>query len=584
MAKLKMNVNKYRIVFLVLFLLILLSFVVSMNGQGLSGFDRELLREQFQLFTDRNMYVVGEEIFFRAFYINSHELQNAGWSKVLYVEVITSRNEQVCAGKYKLSKRGCSGSLKIPEEIPTGNYYIKGYTKWMRNEPPENYFYSRIMIINPYTTDITNASTTIKNEAGEATFQSHIMNRQSILCRSDKQTYKRREKVTVSVSLTDNIHLSPDGYCITVARTGTVDTIFYRIDPPGIVDERYLNEIQYYPETRGLTVTGKVVQPETGNPVFNARVYLSLLGEQKDYYGVYSDTCGRFRFALPDKTGRQDIYIAAEAMNGDLVNVLVDNDFSGEAAVLPQEAFTLYPQEQKLAEEIMLNIQIRDVYRASLSSAEMQDSSRDVINYFYGEPMKTYRIDDYILLPTLGEFFLEVVEEVTQLRYNNKPYFVLTGNYSDLALYRPLVLLDQVPVTDLESILKVTPSKIEHIDIINASYIRGNIQYGGIISIYTRKGDLAGIDLPLNSFFFEMKFFNPASETKYPIYEDSRGNTRIPDIRNTLYWNADLKTENQDVINLSFYTSDIRGKYTILVHGVTTDGEILEGETSFMVK
>lgn len=198
--------------------------------------------------------------------------------------------------------------------------------------------------------------------------------------------------------------------------------------------------------------------------------------------------------------------------------------------------------------------------------------------------MKTYRIDDYILLPTLGEFFLEVVEEVTQLRYNNKPYFVLTGNYSDLALYRPLVLLDQVPVTDLESILKVTPSKIEHIDIINASYIRGNIQYGGIISIYTRKGDLAGIDLPLNSFFFEMKFFNPASETKYPIYEDSRGNTRIPDIRNTLYWNADLKTENQDVINLSFYTSDIRGKYTILVHGVTTDGEILEGETSFMVK
>lgn len=569
---------------MVWFILALPSFVVSQNEQGLSGFDRELFREQFQLFSDRNMYAVGEEIFFRAFYVNSHELQNAGWSKVLYVEIITSRNEQVCAGKYKLSMRGCSGSLKIPEEIPTGNYYIKGYTKWMRNEPPENYFYSRIIIINPYTTEITNFSPVIENETTEATFQSHIINRQSILCQSNKQTYNRREKVTVSVSLTDNIQRSPDGYCITVARTGTVDTIFYRIDPSDIIDKKHLNEIQHYPETRGLTVTGKVVQPESGNPVVSARVYLSLLGEKKDYYGVYSDTSGRFRFALPDKTGRQDIYIAAETTNGDLVNILVDNDFSGEAAMLPLEAFTFAPQEQKLAEEIMLNVQIRNAFIASPFSIQTQDSSYNAINYFYGEPMKTYLIDDYILLPSLGEFFFEVVEEVTQFRDNNKPYFVLTGNYSDLALYRPLVLLDQVPVIDLEEILKVSPTKIEHIDIINASYIRGNIQYGGIISIYTRKGDLAGIDLPSNSFFFEMKFFNPASETEYPLYENGFGNTRIPDIRNTLYWNADLNTGNQDVINLSFYTSDIRGKYSVLVHGVTDDGEILEGETCFIVK
>ncbi len=569
---------------MVLFFLALPAFGISQNGQKLSGFDRELFHERFQLFTDRNIYAVGEEIFFRAFYVNSHELQYAGWSKMFYVEVITSRNEPVCMGKYKLSMRGCSGSLNIPEEIPTGNYYIKGYTKWMRNEPPENYFYSRIIIINPYTAELTSTSPISGKMEKEATFQPQVVNRQSILCHTDKQTYNRREKVEVSVFLTDSIHSSPDGYCISVARTGTADTVFYRISTSDIINKQHFSEIQYYPETRGLTVTGKVVQSDKESPVANARVYLSLLGENKDFYGVLSDTSGRFMFALPDKTGRQDVYIAAETTNSNPVTIHVDKDFSVEAAPLPQEAFALTPPGKKLAEEMMLNMQISKAYKTSLSSIQPQDSSTDTMNYFYGKPMKTYRIDDYIMLSSLEEFFFEIIGEVTQFRAHDKPYFVLTGNHSDLALYRPLILLDQVPVTDLESVLKVSPSKIKLIDIINASYIRGNIQYGGIVSIYSRKGDLAGIDLPANSFFFEMKFFNPKSGIKYPLYENGSGHTRIPDVRNTLYWNATLDPEKQDVVNISFYTSDIRGEYSVLVHGVSDDGEILEGKTCFMVK
>jgi hypothetical protein len=576
--------NRYRIVYMVLYLLVLPVFGISQNGQELSDLDPVLFHERFQLFTDRKIYVVGEEIFFRAFYVNSHELQKAGWSKILYVEVITSRNEQACAGKFRLSMTGSSGSLEIPEGIPTGNYYLKAYTKWMRNKPPENYFYSRIIIINPYTTDLVNTLPINNHLEKEAAFQLQAVDRQSVLCHTNKQIYKQREKVEVSVSLSDNIHNSPYDYCVSVVRTGTADTAFYRINPSDIIDSKHFSEIQYYPETRGLTVTGKVIQSGQESPVANARVYLSMLGENKDFYGVLSDTSGRFRFALPDKTGTQDVYIAAETTGSNPVTILVDKDFSGESATLPREAFALTPSEQILAEEIMLNMQISKAYEDSPSLSYTQDSSSDSMNYFYGEPMKSYRIDDYILLPTLEEFFFEVIGEVTQFRAHDKPYFVLTGNHSDLALYRPLILLDQVPVTDLESVLKVSPSKIKLIDIINATYIRGNIQYGGIISIYSRKGDLAGIDLPANSFFFRMKFLNPGSKITHPLYENGGEHARIPDVRNTLYWNANLNPGKQDVVNICFYTSDVRGEYSVLVHGVSDDGEILEGKTSFMVK
>jgi len=54
----------------------------------------------------------------------------------------------------------------------------------------------------------------------------------------------------------------------------------------------------------------------------------------------------------------------------------------------------------------------------------------------------------------------------------------------------------------------------------------------------------------------------------------------LPDLRHTLYWNPNVT--NKDNL-LECKTSDMCGKYIVKVEGLTPDGKIIKGYTSFDV-
>jgi hypothetical protein len=62
-----------------------------------------------------------------------------------------------------------------------------------------------------------------------------------------------------------------------------------------------------------------------------------------------------------------------------------------------------------------------------------------------------------------------------------------------------------------------------------------------------------------------LKLSSRFSTPDYPV--DSLKDNRIPDFRNTLYWNPDLKTDEDGKADLEFYTSDESGEYTIYSRG-----------------
>lgn len=96
-------------------------------------------------------------------------------------------------------------------------------------------------------------------------------------------------------------------------------------------------------------------------------------------------------------------------------------------------------------------------------------------------------------------------------------------------------------------------------------------------------GDLAGIKLPRNSYFFYFSGYLPRpdeSET-IPVASSSR---RIPDFRNCLYWNPEVLIKPGNNARLEFYTSDNKGEFEVVVNGLTTEGEILEKRYRFRVE
>jgi len=156
------------------------------------------ITESINFTTDRSVYVVTEPIFFKAFHFSELKVNELNWSKVLYVELITPDGKPLIQRKFQLNTDGTNGYLIIPNEIATGNYYMRAYTKWMRNFSPTNYPYQSIKIINPFTTELLQApanqvDTVDKfklNDIGDSIFE--IV--------TDKNSYGKHENVVITLN------------------------------------------------------------------------------------------------------------------------------------------------------------------------------------------------------------------------------------------------------------------------------------------------------------------------------------------------------------------------------------------------
>ncbi len=231
-----------------------------------------------------------------------------------------------------------------------------------------------------------------------------------------------------------------------------------------------------------------------------------------------------------------------------------------------------------------MNVQVQNAYQRGIDSIDSLIADHQDKPSFYGTPLMTVRTDEFVKLPTLEEFIYEVVPPVTVNRSGGIKELKVFGDYSDLDIYKPLILLDHVAISDLSSILAVSPEKIGHIDVINASYIRGSINYGGIISIFSRKHDLAGVDLPEQSYFFGLKTLALQEKIFFPSYENDRGNQRDPDFRNCLMWIPDLDVDEQGSGETYFFTADRKGEYLIYLRGITSDGRPVSGKAKIYVE
>lgn len=60
--------------------------------------------------------------------------------------------------------------------------------------------------------------------------------------------------------------------------------------------------------------------------------------------------------------------------------------------------------------------------------------------------------------------------------------------------------------------------------------------------------------------------------------------SRLPDFRNLLYWSPKVITGKTGKTQAAFYSSDLRGKYAIVVQGISADGEAGSTVSFFEVK
>ena len=96
--------------------------------------------EKAYLHFDKPYYAAGDTIYFKAYVTlgEKHELSNL--SGVLHVDLINTVNKIDLSIKLQIANGVAWGDFALPDSLPGGNYHIRAYTRWMRNEDAGAFF------------------------------------------------------------------------------------------------------------------------------------------------------------------------------------------------------------------------------------------------------------------------------------------------------------------------------------------------------------------------------------------------------------------------------------------------------------
>jgi hypothetical protein len=533
------------------------------------------ITENFLLVTDRSHYISGETIHFKAFRHGPSMKIPTDWSTVLYIELITSNGASLIRSKISLETWGGFGSVTIPTSISSGTYYLKAYTRWMRNCGPEAYCYTSVLVFDPFNEKVFPVDTTgqFTIDTDEGNSRPEPAQVEFLDLSVNRTSYHARERVDVDLNW--NHSVTSAQICISVAKPEVQSN---QVNFQSGCSLTGNSESIYIPEIQGVSLSGQSIARAGSLPVPYATIYVSILGEDRNFFCNYSDSAGRFYFSFPAYAGEKDLFVSTYHSEHDDLELLIDRDFSNEALHLPSYPVLLNDSMLKIVTELSVNAQVAQQYYPP------QHAPKDEIipdnRLFYGQPSASISFDDFIKLPRLEEYFIEVIPHVSVRRSRGVRSLQVLGDHPDLEIYQPLVMIDGVAIFDVEAVLAVSPRLIDRIEIIDAPYIRGNVTFGGIVSIISRNGDLGYIDLPSSGLLVNYQMLD------YPIPDQGIVqpiDRRLPDVRNTLFWNPHVELTPGTNSQISFQTSDVKGNYQVLIRGYDSSGVYFEKSIPFAV-
>jgi hypothetical protein len=575
------------------------------------------INEKIWMHTDRNFYIAGERIWFRIYLVTEPPLSPGGFSRVAYVELLNNSNEVISKQKVKTDCSGGPGYLVIPDNIPSGLYFIRSYTNWMENFNPAGYFLSSIAVINPSsplykyrdTTLIQDTDMALDTIVQNGTVMEYEVKGQSsvdnisgnklhsgpeIIFQNINKEYGRRKKVEFEIQTTgkDGKPIFSD-ISVSVYYSGDKEfdppviqnylSSYSDMDPDMIFKPGNKRNYLFIPEMEAVTISGRIIESSGQNPVQDVPVILSVVGENAFLKSYLTRADGRFSFSINDLYGEHDIVLNCDNDEKELV-IFIDEPYSQDFIDLPFIELSLDETWRSFIERQLINYQLTSLYAGRKFSHNTVNNS--LKEPFYIKPDITVKMEDFIRLPNMEEVFRELVKQVLVTKQSgNLILNILDINTNRIIGPEPLFILDGVPLFDPGLIFELNPEDIKVINIVCHKYFKGILEMDGIIDIRTNELSLPVSELPVNYRRQSFQGYQQPEDYLTPDYSDEEKiKSRIPDFRNLLYWNPSLSTSIEGKVSVSFYTSDNTGSYEISVTGVSAEGLFKQTSCIFKVQ
>lgn len=338
--------------------------------------------------------------------------------------------------------------------------------------------------------------------------------------------------------------------------------------------------MKFYPENLGQTITCRVTDPSTGKPVKDVKIFLSIPETIYKLFPGISNDSGIVRIRTNEYFGKGELILQTVERN-DNYKIEVLKPFAEEFTTFSDDPFLISESKKALLENYGVGMQSQYIY----SNDSIQKFFPPVLTDsfpFFGKGQIVYLLDDYVRFVTMEEVLREYVREVSVgAKGGNLKFKLLNEVQHEYFSDNILVLIDGVPLHDPDKMFEVDPMKIRRIDIIPRSYVLGPSLFFGLANFSTYKENYENIDIDPKAVRLDYEGLQIKREFYSPDYSNpDLRNSRIPDLRNTLYWSPNVTGAQQ----IQFYTGDNKGKYIIVVEGLNVNHEPVSAISSFEVK
>lgn len=410
-----------------------------------------------------------------------------------------------------------------------------------------------------------------------------------------------------SVQIPDNINIE-NYFLLTSDLAGSVESPAYYFGEPTVEREQATDNLMltqgwrrfrwqnvladketfvasHPPEINGPLLTANVYAVQSNQPVSGLQTFASLPGKRYQVHFAQSNSAGQVQFELKDYYGPGEIMIKPFSDDDSLYRIELQNPFSEQYATTPITPLLLHKEQEKRVNNYSIGMQVRQVYAGDSLNRFNPPQPLDSFS-FLGFPDYTYNLDDYTRFTTMEEVLREYVRPITVGVQKGRPHMVFVNETSRTTHdNNVLVMLDGVPLHNQDRLFTYDPLKIKKLEIFPRPYVIGPNYFFGVANFSTYKGEFDGFELDPHLIAIDYQGLQMQREFYVPVYETpAQKASRLPDYRNTLYWNPNISTSVTGNTSLSFFSCDQKGRYLGVVQGMGTDGQVLAQEFMFDVK
>jgi hypothetical protein len=519
------------------------------------------IKKGLALFTDRDVYVSGETLLAKIYDGTDNP------SRIAYVDLVNQSGKRISGISVEMIKNEANGFLQLPDSLGTGTYLLRAY---MKNTAEKLKTIREIWISNRF--DGLGKTTQIKRLAEPQTIQEETTRQINI--EGVEQVYATNSNIAANIAINGSFLTELSGnLLVSVAQTeSTFSSSSYLWSSD--VGKDGLNE------KKGIILSGTIIDKATSNPTSGATVYLTIPDSIPGFQYYQTKDDGRFYFHLENYYGSVNAFVQCFAGKPtQRLKIKMDELFavSGNLPVFSQKPIS-EEFKSNIAREIDA-VTFQKVFGQEMLKLKAAPPKVTEAYPYYGIATNVVDPHLFIDLPNFTEISRELLPGVKFRNYNNEPtmqviYAAAREYFTDM----PLVLIDGIPIRNLNVIKDMGTKDIERIEISQNERYYGNLRFPGIVAIYTTKADYSMI--PESDQFIQIKL--ETIQIQAELAEPNRTESDIPDLRQVFYWNP--SAEPKENLSVKFNTSSILGKFKMVVRGRLKDGTMILAEKQFEVK